>query len=296
MRSAYSNRVRALVAAVAVTALAACGGDGDDDRGSTNTTGASNTTTSVMSGTAPPLTQPTMSTSARSTGTTGTTGTTTTTTTTTAAAATTVTTGPVGGDGSGAAGQATAAGRYTYETTGTFTSPLGRSARNGDSVLAVDPPAGDQQRSVRVGPGRTVEQVLQLLGGGTYLVSLKITDGGFAQEVRPASPVLAVPSPAPVGREWSWQAPTADGRSTVSSSFRVARTESIPVGGEAVPTSVVEATILTTGEVASTGRQTFWYSERHRLIVQMQETTDGRVAGISFGSQSTDRLRSLRPA
>lgn len=210
-----------------------------------------------------------------------------------AGAPTTVATGPSGVAG----GPAALAGRYTYDTTGAFTSPLGTGPRNGETVLTVDPPAGGQQRGVRVGPGRTVEQVLRNDGDGAYLVSLTITDSGFAQHVRPAAPVLAVPSPAPVGRQWSWQSPTVDGRTTVSSSFRVARTESLAVGGEAVPTSVIEATIATTGDVVSTGRQTFWYSERHRLVVQLQEVTDGRVAGaIAFRSETTERLRSLVPA
>jgi len=191
---------------------------------------------------------------------------------------------------------ATAPGRYTYETTGTFTSPLGPSARNGDTVLTVDPASGGRQRGMRAGPGRTVEQLLELRPDGAYLVSLRIADSGFVQEIRPPTPVLAIPSPAPVGREWSWQAPTVDGRTTVSSSFRVARTETVDIGGVVVPTTVVEATITTTGDVTSTGRQTFWFAEGPRLVVQLSETTDGRVAGLVFGSRTTERLRSLRPA
>lgn len=283
----FGRKNRRWFAAGLLLLTAACsGGDGDTTTGEPTTTTTSSPTAS--STTAAPATAATTITSRATT--------TTARVTSTTAPATAPTTRPSGVTG-GEASLATAAGRYTYDTTGTFTSPLGAAPRNGATVLTVDPSASGQQRGVRVGPGRTVEQVLQKQGDGVYLVSLSITDSGFSQQVRPAAPVLAIPAPAPVGREWSWQSPTVDGRTTVSSSFRVARTETVTVGGEAVPTWVVEATITTTGDVVSTGRQTFWFSERHRLIVQLQEVTDGRVAGaIAFRSETTERLRSLTPA
>ena len=275
-----------VAAAAALVGLAACGGGGGGPPPTTTTRPGPTTTTTTPATTAAPA--PTAGPGPTSTR--------------PRPAPTTTTAPPAGpsgvggGDGSGAAAAGpTPPGRYSYETAGRFTGPLGASPRDGETVLTVDPPAGARQRSVRRGPDRTVEQVLEARADGTYLVSLRITDGGFAQEVRPPTPVLALPAPAPVGREWAWQAPTADGATTVSSSFRVVRAETIAVGGRAVPTQVVEATVTSTGAVSTSGRQTFWYSPSDRLIVVLQEVTDATVAGLAFRSESTERLRSLQP-
>jgi len=301
------TRRRGVAFALAVITLlsaAACGGDEGDDAEVDDTTSTSSLNPSPSSSSSTPA--PSSSTPAPasvgppSTGAPGATTSTTRPRSTPTAPTTSVPadgTDPVGGGVGG--GQAAAApGRYSYTTAGTFTGPIGGTQRrDGETVLVVDPLAQGRQHSRRQGPGgRAVDQTLELRPDGAYATAVTIVESGFSQEVRPSPPVLALPSPAPVGRIWSWRTTTVDGRSTVDSSFKVVRTEAVPVGGESVAASVIEATITTTGEITSTGRQTLWFAPASGLIVKQQETTTGRFGVISFSSESTDILRSLRPA
>ena len=174
-----------------------------------------------------------------------------------------------GGPTASAPSPFTAPGRYTYATSGTFSSLLtGSQLRTGESVLTVDPPAGRDQRTVRQGPDSAVEQVLRLQDDGAFLVHLGQATMGLRKDFRPEPPVLAVPLPPSVGRAWSWRITSTDGLTTVDAGLRVARTETVDVGGENVPVVVVEATITTGGDVVSTTRQTLWISDRYRLVVQ----------------------------
>lgn len=190
-----------------------------------------------------------------------------------------------------------APGRYSYATTGRFSSPLvGEQRRDGETVLTVDAAAGADQRSVRQGPGGVVEQVLRFQPDGAYLVVLKQSSQGYAKEFRPAPPALAFPAGPPPGRTWSWRVVSTDGQTTVDAAFRLARHEDVAVGGTRVRAAVVEATTTTSGDIVSTGRQTLWVSEEHRLVVRQQEVTDGRVGTLTFHTESDDVLRSLTPA
>ncbi|MGH9164406.1 MAG: hypothetical protein ACRDZW_02690 [Acidimicrobiales bacterium] len=279
----------AALALVAALASAACGGGGGDDQagGSTTSTRPAGPTTTapavVAGGDAPSST--TTTTRPPVTTTTRPAVTTTRPPPSTAATPTTPT-----------AVQASPPGRFVYATTGSFTSPLGGTQRrDGETTLTVDPVGGGRQHSLRQGPGRSTDQTLELRPDGAYAAMVRITDSGFSQEIRPVPPVLAVPVPAPVGRSWSWKATTVDGRSTVDSSFRVTRRETLDIGGSSVTTSVVEATIATRGDIVSDGTQTFWYAEDRRLVVRQQERTSGRLGAITFTSESTDTLRSLQP-
>lgn len=190
----------------------------------------------------------------------------------------------------------TTPGTYRYVTTGHFTSALtGPQRRDGEATLTVDPPSGTDQRSVRRGVGRTTEQVLRLDGGGARLVSLRLIDQGVDKEVRPSPPALALPGDAVPGRTWAWRATTTDGQTVVDSSFRAVRTEDVTVGGQRVPTLVVEVVLTLTGDVVSTSRQTLWVSTARRLVVRQDEATDGRFGLVTFSSTSSDTLVSLVP-
>lgn len=191
---------------------------------------------------------------------------------------------------------ATAPGRYRYASTGTFSVGLGgEQSRSGESVLTVDPPAGTDQHSIRQGEGRVSEQIVRFQPDGTYLVMLKVTDQGLTKEFRPTSPVLAVPSGAAPGRTWSWRATSTDGKTTLDASFRAERREAVRVGADTVEALVVQAALVTSGDLASRGTQTLWVAESRRLVVREQSTMDGTFGGLSFRSTSDERLISLAP-
>jgi hypothetical protein len=208
-------------------------------------------------------------------------------------AATSTTAAPAG---TPSAAQFTAPGTYRYAATGQFTSTLGGpQPRNGETTLTVDPPSGTDQRSVRLGLGRTTEQVLRVDGAGAHLVSMRITDQGVVKEVRPSPPVLALPADAAVGRTWAWRATTTDGATTVDATMRALRQENVTVGGVAVPALVVEAVLTLTGDLVSTSKQTLWVSDRHRLIVRQDDATEGRLGIVAFSSTSSETLVTLAP-
>lgn len=188
------------------------------------------------------------------------------------------------------------AGTYRYTSTGRFTTALtGIQERNGEATITIDPPSGADQRSVRQGLGRSTEQVLRLDGANALLVSLHLTDQGIDKEVRPSPPALALPGDAAPGRTWSWRAMSTDGRTTVDSSFNVARTEDITVGGERVSALVIEAVLALSGDIVSTSRQTLWVSPQRRLVLRQDETTDGRLGLVAFSTTSSETLLSLTP-
>ncbi len=276
------RRGRAAAVAVAALVLAACGGDDDASRTSADRRVPSTTSTAVIETTTSSTAAPPVATTA----------------------ATGRSPSAQGARGANSASSRTASspafaapGRYRYVSTGSFSSLVtGHQPRHGESTLTVDPPTGRDQRSLRQSQDRTVEQVLRIQDDGAYLVALVQTSQGLRKEFRPDPPALAVPFGAPVGRAWSWRMASTDGRTTVDTTLRITGTETLDVGGEAVPVVVVEAAVTTGGDVVATGRQVLWVSERHRLVVKQRETTDGRFGTVAFRLESTDTLVSTRPA
>jgi hypothetical protein len=276
------RRGAALVLASAVL-VAACGGGDDGDDAARESEGATTTTSttavaSTVASTAPSATT-TPTTTARGA-----------TTTSTAAAATTTTAPPAPGL------PFTTPGTYRYASTGDFTSTLtGPQTRNGETTLTVDPPFGSDQRSVRRAFSRTTEQVLRLDAGGAHLVSLRLSDQGVDKQVQATPPVLALPADAAPGRTWTWRLTSTDGLTSVDSTFRALRTETLTVGGQRVEALVVEVVLSLSGDIVSTLTQTTWVSIERRLVVRQDETSDGRFGVVSFSGKTSETLVSLAP-
>ena len=277
-------RLRSLAAALAAAVVVGgCGGrDGSEDSSATTAVSAATTTTTTAAATSSSTSSSAPQAPAGQAG------------------------GPARGRTPGATGAGgartargptfTAPGRYTYLTTGTVTTLLGQQPRDGETILTVNPPVGSDQRTLRQGPDLVVEQVLRLAADGAYLVHLDQATLGIRKAFRPQPPVLAVPLPPAVGRTWAWHMRSTDGTTTVDAELRVARTETLDVGGERVPVAVVEAIVTTGGEVVSTTRRTLWVSDRYRLVVQQHDVSDGHFGAVTFHSESMEKLRSTRPA
>lgn len=293
-RARIGHRPRALSAAVtaALVLLASCGGDGESDGDGTpeTTRPATASTTAADGGSA--LSAGSSSTTAAPAGGTR--------STKPGSGTTTATSGRPAGAKDAAPAPAnvtTRPGRYRYASTGTFSAgATGEQRRSGESILTVDPPVGADQHSLRQGDNRSTEQIVRFQPDGTYLVMLKVTDQGVTKEFRPAEPVLALPDGAAPGRTWSWRMISTDAKTTVDTSFRIERTEAVPVGVESVPTVVVQATVLTTGDLNSRGTQTLWVAESRRLVVREQSATEGSFGAFSFRSTAEERLLHLDPS
>lgn len=286
-------RLSTAAAVLALVMLANCGGDSDDEatRASTTTSGAGASSSTIAGGSAPVGGATTttaapagVSSSTRARG---------------GAAAQATPTTSSGGKAAASPSPGVAAtlpGRYRYASTGTFAVGLGgEQRRSGESVLTVDPPAGADQHSIREGEGRVSEQIVRFQPDGAYLVMLKVTEQGLTKEFRPPSPVLAVPGAAAPGRTWSWRVTSTDGKTTLDASFRAERREAVSVGADTLEALVVQATLVTSGDLASRGTQTLWVAESRRLVVREQAATEGTFGAFSFRSTSDERLISLTP-
>lgn len=278
------KRIGGIVVCVLLLA-GACGGDkkdeaekGDDTVAET-TTDESTTTSSTVAGGGPggggtATTKPGAAGSSNASGA----------TTTTAA-------GAGGGAASSGTKRFATAGGYIVKRTGTASG----TSRDGEGSLTVDPPSGDDQRTLlSFGEADTVDQTLRSKSGAIELVHLRTQTPFFATEFRPSPPVLFAPDPLVVGRTWSWRMTSTDGKVTVDGSFKVLRNETVDVGGEQVSTTVVEANLTFSGDVAGTAKQTVWASPAYRLVVKTDDVTD-LTKPFPLHSETKTALTSTKP-
>jgi hypothetical protein len=286
------RRAAAVLTAALLVLLAACGqGDGSPEavRDSAGTAAADDTTTTTPAG-------PT---------TTAAGGRTTTTaagrrpTTTARSGATTTTAQP----GPRPLAPATP-GTYRYDTSGATTFAGTTIPFPAVTTLVVDAPSGTRQRATRnlrdaAGNGIATEFTLDYRPEGVFLVTLKLTTGisgaSDVRELRPASPLLLLATGARPGAHIEADlAGTSSARLVVD----VLREERVTVGGTAVDTLVMRATVtLAPGDI--TGRQelTVNVDRGSRLWVKERSVTDASAAGGLFTAHSeyTATLQRLTP-
>jgi hypothetical protein len=283
---------------VAGLALVACG-DGRDGDGALRPQA---TPTTVTSTTAPA-------------------GAATTTTTTVAAAPATTTTARrvVGGGGataSPAGGQPVpgaeapaatgppAVGTYRYDTVGASTFGLAAVPFPAVTTLMVDSPTGTRQRSVRdlrdpSGTGARAESVLDYRPDGVHLLSLRVTTrvGGATdvRELRPAAPVLFLPTSAGPGARAELDLPV-NGGAPAHVVVEVVAEEPVTVGDSTVDALVIRAvTTLPPGPVSGRQDVTVWFDRGSRLIVRERQVTDVVAGLLTFHSEYTATLQQLGP-
>jgi hypothetical protein len=192
--------------------------------------------------------------------------------------------------------KAAAPGTYTYKVTGTMSvgTPTPQKVDT-TSTLKVEPLQGTDQKSTTQTQQGGQETVLRFQPDGAYIVSLKLT-GAVTKEFVLNPPGLAFPQPATVNKAWSWNAKSTDGKTTVKSDFKILRTETIQIGGEAVPTVVVQTTVTTDGDIKSTSNGTMWVSEAYRLIVREDGKMNGTYGGFAFSSDTSSVMQSTKPS
>ncbi|MCU1587762.1 MAG: hypothetical protein JWN31_1255 [Frankiales bacterium] len=189
----------------------------------------------------------------------------------------------------------TAPGTYTYDSHGTITAGTPRKV-DGTAELKVDKPKGTAQHSSLGGDQSATEQDVLHLSTGSYLTRLVISTGGQSKEFRPAKPVLGYPRPAAVGRSWSWSMTSTDGKTHASYSGKVARRETLTIGGTHVDAWVIDSTLKLTGDLTLTDHETTWYDEQRLLQVKTRSQASGSFSGIPFTTDMTSTLRSVKPS
>lgn len=204
------------------------------------------------------------------------------------------------GSGSGSAPsapQGTAPGTYTYDSSGSVTALGSTQDASGTTTFTVSPLAGGTQTTTMKNDHSTTEEHVVPRSTGLYLSYLHVTAPGafdVAFELSPAA--LLLPTPAPVGKKWSWKAVSTDGKTTATQSSQVVRTETLVIGGKQVSTVVVQTRLVLSGTVTYTADVTNWVAPSYRLVVKDHQVGSGKASFGSYSSDITDVVRSVRPA
>ena len=96
---------------------------------------------------------------------------------------------------------------------------------------------------------------------------------------------LRVQLPLRVGA--SWHNRGGGSSRTEDATTKVLRTETLTIGGEAVPTYVIETTTSFTGDESGTRDQTWWYAPSWALPVKWHEKQSGHRSGASYSGDIT---------
>ncbi len=189
-----------------------------------------------------------------------------------------------------------APGGYTLDTTGTFRSDLGgEQPVDSQSELQVDPATGDDQHSSLSGDQGSTEQTVRFSTASIDLVQLKLTTPAFVKEFRPIKPVQLLPQPPTAGRTWKWTIVSTDNATTAALEAKVARTETIIIGGEKVLCTVVTSTLTLSGDIEAVSKMETWVADRYQLTVKEHAVTTGTIQAVKFSSDTTSVMRSTKP-
>ena len=188
-------------------------------------------------------------------------------------------------------------GVYTYGNTGTFTAFGTAKDASGTSTLTVDPAVGDAQHSVLKGERDQTIQDVSVRSAGSFLNRLQLTNAAFDKTFAPSPAALLLPEPANPGTAWTWKATSTDGSTTVTVKNTVLRTETLTIGGEQVLTTVIRSVLALRGaSLTYDGTQDTWFAPAKRLPVKQHNTGNGNSGGVVFSFDTTNTVRSIRPA
>jgi hypothetical protein len=194
--------------------------------------------------------------------------------------------------------RATAAGTYTYDSSGSQTFSGARQAVSGTATLTVSAVSTDgaQTSTLHNSQGDT-QQAVAVRQSGSYLASLKVSSPSADLEFRFAPPALLLPDPAKAGASWSWSGTSTDGSTTVTASHKVLRTETVTIGGRPVSTVVLQSHLVLSGKnLTYTADATNWVAPAYRLPVRTHTVGKGSYGAFAFSFDVTDVLRSVQPA
>jgi hypothetical protein len=187
-------------------------------------------------------------------------------------------------------------GTYTYDASGTQTILGSTSDVDGTSTLDVTPVSNGTQTSTQDNSQGKTTQTVVMRSTGMFLADLKITSPAFSKEFQLSPPVLLFPVPAPVGKSWTWSGTSTDGKTTVTATNKVVRTENLTIGGEKVQTVVLRTHLAITGDVDYTADVTTWVAPSLRLPVKDHTVGKGSTGLGRFSFDVTDVMRSVHPA
>jgi hypothetical protein len=188
-------------------------------------------------------------------------------------------------------------GTYTYDLSGTADQPFGGSQSvSGTDTDTVDAPQGSRQHSKTSGQNGSQDATLEVRNDGLHVIDIAIQNQGFSEDFRPVGDAVYFPAGYRVGKKWSWQAKSTDGKYTLDVTSTISGTTSVTVDGKSLKALVVDSTLHITGAGFDiTDQQRDWVSDTYALVLKEHSVTHGTAYGATISSDITRRLRSTTP-
>jgi hypothetical protein len=192
----------------------------------------------------------------------------------------------------------TRAGTYTYDLSGTAKQPFSGSQNvSGTDTQTYDAPQGARQHNKSSGHNGSQDMTLEVAKDGLHVVDIQIASPGFSEDFRPVGDAVYFPADYAVGRHWSWQAKSTDGKYTLDVTTRISGSTSVTVGGKALKALVVDSTLHITGTGFDiTDQLRDWVSTTYALVLKEHSVSQGTAYGATISSDVTRRLRSTSPS
>ena len=189
-------------------------------------------------------------------------------------------------------------GTYTYDLSGTAKQPFSGSQNvSGTDTQTYDAPQGSQQHNKTSGQNGSQDMTLAVAKDGLHVVDIQISSPGFKEDFRPVGNAVYFPTDYAVGRHWSWQAKSTDGKYTLNVATKVSGTGSVTVGGNALKVLVVDSTLRITGTGFDiTDQLRDWVSTSYALVLKEHSVSQGTAYGATISSDVTRKLRSTTPS
>ena len=189
-------------------------------------------------------------------------------------------------------------GTYTYDLSGTAKQPFSGSQNvSGTDTQTYDAPQGSQQHNKTSGQNGSQDMTLAVAKDGLHVVDIQISSPGFSEDFRPVGDAVYFPANFAVGRHWSWQAKSTDGKYTLNVTTKISGSTSVAVGGKALKALVVDSTLHITGTGFDiTDQLRDWVSTSYALVLKEHSVSQGTAYGASISSDVTRKLRSTTPS
>jgi hypothetical protein len=146
------------------------------------------------------------------------------------------------------------------------------------------------------GPDGSQDTTLDVAKDGLHVVDITIANPGFNEDFRPVGDAVYFPADYKVGRKWSWQAKSTDGKYTLDVTSAISGSTTQKVGGTSLKVLVVDSVLHITGAAFDvTDNERDWVSTAYALVVKSHGVTHGTAYGASLSSDITRKLRSTTP-
>ena len=181
---------------------------------------------------------------------------------------------------------------------GTATQPFGGNQNvSGTSTEVVDAPQGSRQHSKTDGQNGSQDSTLEVRKDGLHVIDLAIASQGFNEDFKPVGDAVYFSADYRVGRKWSWQAKSTDGKYTLDVTTTVSGNTTVPVGGKSLKALIADSTLHITGQAFDlTVQQRDWVSTAYALVLKEHSVTHGTAYGANISSDITRTLRSTTPS